>query len=141
MPKTRTMRTTDVYFSLIREFPLRRLKSKAEHDVAIDHLTRVSLKYKQTHDAAITDYIEILARLIDDYERGAGLKIDASHVTPADVIRHLIEANGMTVSQLARQTGVGQSNLAEMLSGRRDFSKTAIARICDRFRLNPALFF
>ena len=109
--------------------------------MAIDHLIKASLKHQQTPDVGITDYLEILARLIDDYEQNEGLKLDVSDIKPAEVIRHLIGANGMTVSQFARQIGIGQSNLSEMLSGRRDFSKTAIAAMCERFRLNPSLFF
>jgi len=50
-------------------------------------------------------------------------------------------ANGLTISTLAKQIGIGQSKLSEMLSGRRDFSKTAIAKLCARFGLDPAVFF
>jgi antitoxin component HigA of HigAB toxin-antitoxin module len=36
---------------------------------------------------------------------------------------------------------MSQSNLSEMLSGRREFSKSAIAKICHHFKISTDLFF
>jgi antitoxin component HigA of HigAB toxin-antitoxin module len=94
-----------------------------------------------SRDSGVLDYLEVLAGLIDQYEHEAHLKVDTSQTSPAGVVRHLMEANALTISALARQIGIGQSNLSEMLSGRRDFSKRAIAAIRDRFGLSPEIFF
>ncbi len=139
--KTRTSVPKDAYLELVRRFPLRRLRSKAEHAQAVAVLTRVSLKHQGTRDRGVLDYMDILAGLIDEYEQAATLKLDTSNRTPADVIRHLMGANALTINRLAKEIGVGQSNLSEMLSGRRDFSKAAISKLCARFGLNPAVFF
>ncbi len=40
-----------------------------------------------------------------------------------------------SISKLAREVGIDQSNLSEMLSGRRDWSKSAIRRLSERFAL------
>ena len=117
------------------------MRSQAEHAEAVAALTRVSLKHQGTRDRAVLDYMDILAGLIDEYERAARLKVDTSNKTPAELIRHLMGANGLTISRLAKEIGVGQSNLSEILSGRRDFSKAAISKLCARFGLDPALFF
>jgi antitoxin component HigA of HigAB toxin-antitoxin module len=50
-------------------------------------------------------------------------------------------ASRLSVSRLAREIGVGQSNLSEILSGRRDFSKAGISKLCARFGLSPSIFF
>ena len=53
--------------------------------------------------------------------------MDTSGVSAAELVRHRIEQRGMSVSAaLARAIGVPQSNLSEMLAGKRDWSKTAI---------------
>jgi antitoxin component HigA of HigAB toxin-antitoxin module len=141
MLKTRTSAAKDTYLELVTRFPLRRLRSRAEHAEAIAALTRVSLKHQGTRNRGVLDYMDILAGLIHEYEQAARLKVDTSSRTPAEVIRHLMSANGLTINGLAREIGVGQSNLSEMLSGRRDFSKAAISKLCVRFGLNPAVFF
>ncbi len=129
------------YFDLIKRFPLRRIRSKSDYESALHHLVRISLASQARKDAGVIDYVEMLGRLIDDYELSQGMKLDTSSVTPADVVRHLMEESGLSVSALARQTGIRQSNLSQMLSGRRDFSKSAIAALCNRFKLSPSVFF
>jgi antitoxin component HigA of HigAB toxin-antitoxin module len=141
MFKTKTPAAKDTYLDLVKRFPLRRLRSKAEHVEAVAALTRASLEHQGTRDRGVLDYLDILAGLIDEYEQAARLKVDTSGRTPAELIRHLMGANGLTINRLAKEVGVGQSNLSEMLSGRRDFSKAAIAKLCARFGLDPALFF
>jgi antitoxin component HigA of HigAB toxin-antitoxin module len=141
MPRARTISTTDSYFKLIKRFPLRRIKSRTEHAAAVAHLAVLSLKHQRTRDVGFVDYLDMLARLIDEYERGQRMKVDTSGLTPADVIRHLLASNGLSVNGLAKQIGIAQSNLAEMLSGRRDFSKAAIGKLCERFGISPEVFF
>lgn len=93
------------------------------------------------HRIGIRGYLHILAELIDQFEKSARLKVDLAGQTAADVIGHLVEVNGLTVSGLAREIGMGQSNLSEMLSGRRDFSKAAIGKLCGRFGISAEVFF
>jgi antitoxin component HigA of HigAB toxin-antitoxin module len=141
MLKTNAISADDIYLQLVRQFPLRRLKNDSHHAAAVKIFTTVSLAHQGKRDSAITDYLDILAGLIDDYERANELKVAASSRNPADVIRHLMAANGLTAARVAAEIGVSQSNLSEMLSGRRDFSKTAIAGLCKRFAIGPQLFF
>ena len=86
------------------------------------------------------DYKSVLVSLIVEYERSANLRIDTSNVTAAQVIQHLRDERGMTVTALAKAIGISQSSLSEMLNGRRDWSKQAIIRLCDFFGLRPDLF-
>jgi HTH-type transcriptional regulator/antitoxin HigA len=131
----------DVYLDLIHHRPLRPLKNRQQHAEAVKFLSRVSLLHQGTRDGGVLDYLEVLADLIDQFERAAQVKIDTSAASPTEVVRHLIEANQLTVSGLAREIGIGQSNLSEMLAGRREFSKRAIAGIRDRFGVSPEIFF
>ncbi len=141
MPTTTVSRAGDAYLELVRRMPLRRLRSTAEHAAAVRVLTRLSLAHQGTRDRDVLDYLDVLASLIDQHEIETRAKVDASRASPADVVRHLMAENRLSVSQLARETGVGQSNLSEMISGRRDFSRAAIAKPSRRFGLSPAVFF
>jgi antitoxin component HigA of HigAB toxin-antitoxin module len=141
MRTTKSSDIQDSYLDLVRRLPLRRLKNQQQHAQAVKVLGQVSLLHQGSGDSGVVDYLDVLADLIDQYERAAQLKINTSQTSPAGVVRHLMNANGTTVSGLAREIGIGQSNLSEMLSGRRDFSKRAIAGIRDRFGISPAIFF
>ena len=84
--------------------------------------------------------VMFLAGLIADYEQHASFAIDTSKVSAADVVRHLMQENDFTITALAREIGVGQSNLSEMLGGKREWSKKVIKELAQRFSLNPMLF-
>ncbi|HEY8749910.1 MAG TPA: helix-turn-helix domain-containing protein [Tepidisphaeraceae bacterium] len=131
----------DSYLNLVRSLPLRRLKNQKQHAEAVKVLGQVSMLNQGSRDGGVWDYLDVLADLIDQYERSSQLKVDTTQTSPAGVVRHLLDANGLTVSGLARDIGMSQSNLSEMLSGRRDFSKRAIAAIRDRFGVSPEIFF
>ena len=141
MPTVKPSAARDSYLHLVRRFPLRRLKNRQEHAEAVKVLRRVSLAHQGDRNSGILDYLDVLADLIDQFERTARLKADTSRTSPAGIVRHLMAANGLTVTELARQIGIGQSNLSEMLGGRRDFSKRAISGLRHRFGLNPEVFF
>jgi HTH-type transcriptional regulator/antitoxin HigA len=128
----------DRYLELIKEFPLRKLKNADEHRQALEIFGRFAGREKL--EGGIVDYLDILADLIADHERRANYSIDASKVSAAEVVRHLMTENDLTISSLAREIGVGQSNLSEILSGKREWSKRVIKGLCDRFCLNPMLF-
>ncbi len=66
--------------------------------------------------------------------------IDTSHVTAADLVRHKIEERGMSVSALAKQVGIAQSNLSEMLSGTRGWSKSAIRALSKYLNIRAERF-
>lgn len=123
MPATTRPDVTDSYMELISEFPLRRIKTAAEHLQATKLVIRLSVV---DSDRGVAEYLDVLVDLITDYEKRAGHVIDTSKVTAADLVRHRIEERGMSISSLARLIGVPQSNLSEMLNGKRGWSKTAI---------------
>jgi hypothetical protein len=83
--KAEAFAAKDTYLDLVKRFPLRRLRSRADHPEAIAVLARVFLERQGTRDRVVLD--------------------------------------------------------SEMLSGRRDFSKAAISKLCVRFGLNPAVLF
>lgn len=138
MPATRTppRPVQDQYMELVAAFPLRPLRTGAVHQQAKQVLRTLS----EEHGSAAADYKAVLVKLIADYEQNAGHRIDTTGVSAADIVRHLLAERNLSVNAFARLAGISQSALSEMLRGKRQWSKSAILRVCDYFRLDPGLF-
>jgi antitoxin component HigA of HigAB toxin-antitoxin module len=126
------------YFQLVSEFPLRKIQEENSYEQAMKMIHLFAVKKRM--DSGTQEYFDVLIDLIADYEKRAGHALDTSHVTPADVVKHLATENGYSLSALATAIGIGQSNLSEMLSGKREWSKAAIKGLWNRFRIDPMLF-
>jgi len=123
MPATIRHSVADSYMELIAEFPLRRIKTAAEHSRAKGIILRMAM---QKTDRGASDYLEVLVDLVADFERRSEYGIGSSNISAADLVRHRISERNMSVNLLAKLIGVPQSNLSEMLNGNRGWSKTAI---------------
>src|SRR5205823_4105895 len=82
-------------------FPLRPIRSEKAHKRAMEVF--VILAKEHTRDAI--EYKHVLVNLIAEYEKEAGHRMDTSDVTPADVVRHLLDARDMTVNAFAKEIG------------------------------------
>jgi antitoxin component HigA of HigAB toxin-antitoxin module len=126
------------YFQLVNRFPLRKIHDEDTYERAMKMVHHFAGSKRM--DTGTKEYLDVLIDLVADYELGAGHTIDTSNVSPADVVKHLIEESDSSLSDLAGEIGVGQSNLSEMLSGKRQWSKTAIKGLWNRFKIDPKLF-
>jgi HTH-type transcriptional regulator/antitoxin HigA len=127
----------DSYLELVKRFPLRSIKSRSEHQAAIKVLSKLAIR--GVDDDGSLQYIETLAQLIDDYEKGAGLKLDLSGFTPLRSLKHLMEVHDLTVTSLGKIVG-SQGTLSDVLAGRRELSKSMIRKLADHFGVSPAVF-
>ena len=93
---------------------------------AIDHPTTAQI-----------EAIELLTLLIERYENEHYSPPDAS---PAEVLRFLIDQQGLRQRDLAEDLG-GESVVSEVLSGRRKLNAVHIERLSARFHVSPAVFF
>jgi HTH-type transcriptional regulator/antitoxin HigA len=138
MPVAAHTAVADTYLQLIHEFPLRRIKNDAMHAKAMKILLRLSDKHA---DRGTKEYLDVLIDLIADYEKRAEQTLDSSQLSAAELVRHRIDERGMSVSALARLVGVPQSNLSEMLAGKRDWSKAAIRGLSSHLNIRIDRFF
>jgi len=83
------------------------------------------------------DAIELLTLLIDSYESQSFSIPDAK---PADVLRFLLERNGLSQRDIAAELG-SESTVSLVLAGKRTLTREHIARLSRRFRVSPAVFF
>ena len=80
---------------------------------------------------------ELLTLLIEEFEEKA---YPIPPAGPVDVLRHLMDANGLRQVDLLDVFGTA-SVVSEVLKGKRELSKAHIAKLSERFRISPALFF
>lgn len=124
----------DSYLERVKAFPLRSIRTEAELDAAqevLDDLLRTDL------DAGGEQYRDALTDLIETYE-------DKAHPIPdapeADVLRLLIESNGLTQTELAGVVGISVSTISQVLAGNRSLTKNQVVALARHFGISPAAF-
>ena len=125
------------YLALIRRFPLRPLASEAE----LDRATAVmdALLDRGDLDPAEQDYLDVLSDLVERYEEKHH-PIPTGDLTDQEMLGHLIEAKGVTQAAVARATGIQESRISEVLSGKRKLTRAQLSKLAGYFRVSPAVF-
>ena len=123
------------YFDLVVKLPLRPIRSDDELGRAIAMVD--SLVDLDELDPGERDYLDVLSDLIEKYE--------AEHdplpaVSEADMLRHLIEARGVTQLQVAEDTSIAKTTISAILSGKRGLSRNHIVALARYFKVSPAVF-
>lgn len=124
----------DSYLELVIRFPLTSIKSEehlAEAQAVMDRLLA-----EEQLDHGKEEYLDALSDLVGTYE-------DAHHAiepaSDADMLRHLLEAKGVTQAQLSKETGLAKSSLSEVLSGKKKFSRQMIRILADYFHVDTSV--
>jgi HTH-type transcriptional regulator/antitoxin HigA len=81
--------------------------------------------------------IELISLLIDHYET---VHYPLPEAEPVEVLRFLLEQNGLRQRDIAPELG-SESIVSLVLSGKRQLTREAIARLSRRFNVSPAVFF
>ena len=129
-------RKVDRYMELVEECPLKAIhnnKDLAKAEKMLHALIDVEELAKDERD-----YMEVLGKLIKEYETEHYAIADESE---AEMLAHLIEAAGTTQRRVAEATGIPESTVSDLLSGRRDFNKGHIEKLAAHFHISPAVFF
>jgi HTH-type transcriptional regulator/antitoxin HigA len=127
-------RQQDTYLRLIQELPLVSIASDEHLDAAQAMLDRLTDKKKL--DGGEQAYLDALSDLVAVYE-------DQYHPIPvasdADLLRHLMEAKGVTQTRVHKDTGLAKSGISEVLAGKKPLSKTMIATLATYFHVPPSV--
>jgi len=128
--------TGDRYLELIRENPLRVIRSEDEYARAIATLDRLSDRGNDRTPAE-TEYVLALAVFVEKYEEEHHPIPPASGV---DMLRYLIETHQRTQSDVAIGTGLADSSISEILAGKRKLSVKHIQALARFFKVKAGVF-
>ena len=127
-------KSRDSYLELVQEFPLASIKSERHLKEAEQVMD--SLLARGTLDEGEETYLDALSDLVAAYE-DAHYAIEAA--SDADMLRHLLEAKGVSQIQLSRDTGIPKSSISEVLAGKKQFSRQMIRKFADYFKVDVSV--
>ena len=84
-------------------------------------------------------YMETLVQLVQAYE-AAHHRIELDNITGLDSLKHLMDANDMNASDLARLLGVHASMGSKILKGDRALTVEHLKKLAARFKVSPQIF-
>ena len=124
----------DSYMELVLDFPLASIKSDAhlaEAQRVMDELfTRGTLTEGETI------YLDALSDLVLTYE-------DEHHAiepaSDAEMLRHLMDAKGVSQMTVSTETGLPRSTISEVLSGKKSFSRQMIRKLAVYFHVDVGI--
>jgi HTH-type transcriptional regulator/antitoxin HigA len=125
----------DLYLELVLRFPLRPIRSDKELTAAIKVVD--SLLDRKDIAPEEGDYLEVLGDLIESYESEAHPIAPVSDVA---MLRHLIEAKGVSQTEVAKATGIADSTISDVLKGKRSLSRKHIGKLSRYFSVSPNVF-
>ena len=124
----------DIYLKLVTAFPLASIKS-AEHLRAAQKVMDQLLAQGELK-AGAEMYLDALSDLVAAYEDEHFVIEPASD---AEMLRHLMEAKGVTQAQLSRDTTVPKSTISEILAGKKHLSRQMIRKFADYFEVDTSV--
>lgn len=127
-------RERDSYLERVSTFPLASIRSD-EHLQAAQHVIDELLAAGELDDGEGM-YLDALSDLVAAFE-------DVHHAiepsSDADLLRHLLEAKGVTQAQLSRETGLAKSSISEVLAGKKPFSRQMIRKLAGCFNVDVSV--
>jgi HTH-type transcriptional regulator / antitoxin HigA len=130
-----TKKISDRYMELVRQFPLRPIKSDAELDAAVDMID--SLVDRPKLSPAEADYLDVLSDIVEHYETEVH---PMEPVSDSAMLAHLLEAREVTESEVAKATGIAVSTLSEVVNGKRSLNRGHIGKLAGYFGVAPDVF-
>ena len=124
----------DDYLDLVIKFPLASLKSEKHFQDAQAVIDELLAQGKPSVGEEM--YLDALSDLIAAYE---DTHYPIEPASDADMLRHLMEAKGVTQAELHRGTGLAKSSISEVLAGRKPFSRQMLRKLADYFKVDVSI--
>lgn len=124
----------DDYLELVMKFPLTSIRS--EKDLQAAQNVMDGLLSQGTLSAGKELYLDALSDLVATYEDEHYRIKPASD---AEMLRHLMEAKGISQVELHRRTQISKSTISEILSGKKAFSRQLIRILADFFEVEKGV--
>jgi HTH-type transcriptional regulator/antitoxin HigA len=123
------------YLALVQEVPLRPIRAKKELDQAIAMLDSLSDREELAPEEQ--DYKRVLASLVREYEKE---HYSMPPVSGAEMLRYLIEINGPSQADVSAATGIAESTLSGILTGKRQLGAKYMGPLARHFHVSPGVF-
>jgi HTH-type transcriptional regulator/antitoxin HigA len=115
-------------------FPLSSIRSDEHLGEAQKVMDRLLAKGEL--DVGEEMYLDALSDLVGVYEDEHYAIEPASD---ADMLRHLLDAKGVTQAQLSQEAGIPKSTISEVLAGKKPFSRQMIRKLADYFKVDVSV--
>jgi HTH-type transcriptional regulator/antitoxin HigA len=124
----------DTYLKLVSAFPLASIKSDEQFQEARKVLDQLLAQGELKVGEEM--YLDALSELIAAYEDD---HYPIKPASDADMLRHLMEARGVTQAELSRDTAIPKSTISEILAGKKPLSRQTIRKFADYFQVDVTL--
>lgn len=126
------------YLDLVREFPLRPIRTDAEHEAALERLVSLLPPVRMEPLAEEEeDYRDVLASLIHEYEAATD---PLPEIGGIQALKLLMEDQGLTLRALADQIDIPFTTLGAITSGKRQITPRVREALAKRFKMHPSVF-
>lgn len=130
-------KTSDIYFQLVRRFPLRPIRSEKELTAAIKVVNGLVDRFDHLDDDEHA-YLSVLGDLVKKYE-DEHVAWDTA-IPDHEILAFLIEQKNLTQSVVARETAIAESTISAVLKGTRRLTRDHIGRLAKFFHVPPSVF-
>lgn len=127
-------KTRDSYLELVQSFPLASIKSDEHLRWAQKVMDRILARGELDEGEEL--YLDALSDLVGAYEDEHH---DIEPASDADMLRHLLEAKGVTQAQLSRDTLIAKSTISEVLAGKKPFSRQMLRKLANYFDVDVSV--
>jgi HTH-type transcriptional regulator / antitoxin HigA len=113
------------------------IKTKTQYKAALKLLESLWEKVGEDATSPYGSLFTLLTERIATYE---ARHVPLNDPTPAKVLGYLIEQRGVTQQEVADATGIQQSNLNQLIKGKRKPTTEHIKRLAQYFKVEPSVF-
>ena len=81
--------------------------------------------------------LSLISNHLNEYENA---QHPIPNATPQQVLSYLLEERGVTQKEVEAATGIYQSNLSQLLTGKRKLTTEQVKGLADYFKVSPVVF-
>lgn len=115
---------------------LRAITSERHYRAMVSFMNELLESVGDRESHPLSGLLDIVTTFVHDYEES---NIEMPDTSPADVLRFLMEQHKLRQSDLAELFG-SQSNVSEILNGKREINARHAKALAKRFGVSPAAF-
>lgn len=127
-------KTKDSYLELVLSFPLTSIKTQTHCNHAQKVIDELIARGKLDEGEEL--YLDALTDLIGAWE---DVHCPIEPASDADLLRHFLDAKGITQTQLSKHAAISKSSISEVLAGKKPFSRQMIRKLADYIKVDPAV--